>query len=77
MMRKAQAQAEMSPQQSEEDLIVGGGGGGGNGLLSEEQQELIEMLIAAHKELEIPGPEDLKRVTVSCHCCTCVPLYYV
>lgn len=63
MMRKAQAQAEMSPQQSEEDPIVGTGGGGGNGLLSEEQQELIEMLIAAHKELEIPGPEDLKRVT--------------
>ena len=29
------------------------------------QQELIGMLIAAHKELEIPGPEDLKRVTVS------------
>ena len=29
------------------------------------QQELIEMLIAAHEELEIAGPEDLKRVTVS------------
>ena len=25
----------------------------------------MEMLIAAHEELEIPGPEDLIRVTVS------------
>ena len=29
------------------------------------QRELMEMLIAARKELEIPGPEDLERVTVS------------
>ena len=54
MMRKAQAQAEMSPQQSEDESPV----------LTDEQREIIERLVVAHKDLEVPGPEDLKSLTV-------------
>ncbi len=53
MMRKAQAQAEMSPQQSEDESPV----------LTDEQREIIERLVVAHKDLEVPGPEDLKSLT--------------
>ena len=54
-MRKAQAQAGMSPQQSEDE----------SPMLTEEQREIIERLVTAHKDLEVPGPEDLKSLTVS------------
>ncbi|XP_022110639.1 oxysterols receptor LXR-alpha-like isoform X3 [Acanthaster planci] len=53
MMRKAQAQAGMSPQQSEDE----------SPMLTEEQREIIERLVTAHKDLEVPGPEDLKSLT--------------
>ena len=54
MMRKAQAQAGMSPQQSEDESPI----------LTDEQREIIERLVTAHKDLEVPGPEDLKSLTV-------------
>ena len=54
-MMKKQQQIDQSPQQSEEESIP---------LLTDEQREVIENLVSIHKELEIPGPEDLKRVTV-------------
>ncbi|XP_071492607.1 oxysterols receptor LXR-alpha-like isoform X1 [Diadema antillarum] len=54
MMKKKQQQDEQSPQQSEEESIP---------LLTDEQREVIENLVCIHKELEIPGPEDMKRVT--------------
>lgn len=53
-MMKKQQQIEQSPEQSEEESIP---------LLTDEQREVIENLVSIHKELEIPGPEDLKRVT--------------
>ncbi|XP_063970717.1 oxysterols receptor LXR-alpha-like [Lytechinus pictus] len=53
-MMKKQQQIDQSPQQSEEESIP---------LLTDEQREVIENLVSIHKELEIPGPEDLKRVT--------------
>ncbi|XP_071824957.1 oxysterols receptor LXR-alpha-like isoform X4 [Apostichopus japonicus] len=51
---KKQQQQEMSPQQSDED---------GTPNLTDEQRDIIELLINVHKELEIPGPEDMNRVT--------------
>ncbi|XP_038049209.1 oxysterols receptor LXR-alpha-like isoform X3 [Patiria miniata] len=53
MMRKAQAQAGMSPQQSEDE----------SPMLTDEQRDIIERLVTAHKDLEVPGPEDLKSLT--------------
>lgn len=51
---KKQQQQEMSPQQSDED---------GTPNLTDEQRDIIELLINVHKELEIPGPEDMNKVT--------------
>ncbi|XP_033126321.1 oxysterols receptor LXR-alpha-like isoform X2 [Anneissia japonica] len=58
LLKKQQQSFDLpSPQQSGDDI---------NSTifqLSDEQQLIIETLVNSHKELEIPGPEDLHKVT--------------
>ncbi|XP_071941999.1 oxysterols receptor LXR-alpha-like isoform X2 [Antedon mediterranea] len=58
MLKKQQQSFDLpSPQQSGEDISAT------VFQLSDDQQLIIETLVNSHKELEIPGPEDLHKVT--------------